>query len=188
MNNAKNWNKARRILLMTVALMACGVSRADADTEQHEEAQVSSARSTPEQTKEEPLVAPALPHAQQFSIIFKELNNLQVQEEALWKEHRELALALPASGIAFGAPAAIAMLSLGTFLQVTDQGKYGLEGALLIGGGVLAMAGTILCGWQVARVRKKRIALESELRALGKTRISVTRVLGAQWLPNGVAW
>jgi hypothetical protein len=153
------------ILLMAVVLIACGVSRVYAETD--EVAPVSSSTATATGPKEEPLVAPTVPAVQQFSVIFNELNSLHVQEEALWKEHRELALALPAAGIAFGAPAAIAMLSLGTFLQVTDQGKYGLEGALLIGGGVLALAGTVVCSWQVARVRRKRIALESELRARG---------------------
>jgi hypothetical protein len=118
---------------------------------------------------------------------FGELSAIQARETVLWEDRTSLSYGGSAAAIAVGIPLSVLLLSWGGSL-VSNAGELAGDdtvherrnGAIMLTAGFLALAGTMVSIWHVVHVRPKREAVDSELRALGKRRTVIERMIQAQ--------
>lgn len=118
---------------------------------------------------------------------FRDLNAMQAREADLWTERYTLSSGVAAAAIGLGFPLSGLLISWGGVLVADANSYYEDEGsderrigAIMLTAGIIALAGTAVSIWHVARVRKRRDAIDSELRQLGGSRTAIERMIQAQ--------
>lgn len=118
---------------------------------------------------------------------FRELDAMQQREGELWAERYTLSSGVAATAIAIGLPLSTMLITWGGFFvdDAINDGSYDdnssrVTGAFMLTAGILALVGTGVSIWHVERVRKKRAAIDSELRALSASRSAIERMLQAE--------
>lgn len=145
--------------------------------------------------------APDLPAGEQLArarlsiplasrMLWNDLHVFQEREAELWSERYSRSVGLPATGIVIGTPLALMLIPWGSVLIAdanTGYGGYADEnqrlrrtGALMLTSGLLLLGAVVVSIWQVSRVRRRRQAIDSELRALSASRTSIERMLELQ--------
>lgn len=122
-------------------------------------------------------------------MLWNDLHVFQEREAELWSERYSHSVGLPATGIVIGMPLALMLIPWGGVLVADANRGYGYgdedqrvrrTGALMLTSGLLVLGAVAVSIWQVGRVRRRRHAIDSELRALSASRTSIERMLELQ--------
>jgi hypothetical protein len=127
-----------------------------------------------------------------LQLMWNDLRVIQERDAELWSERYSHALGLPATGIIVGTPLTLLLVPWGGVLLADANAGYDdydgdsrlrRAGAIMVTSGLLTLGAVIVSIWQVSRVRRRRHAIDSELRALSATRTSIERMLELQATP-----
>jgi hypothetical protein len=135
-----------------------------------------------------PQLASAGPSVPPRLQLWSDLRALQERDADLWNERYQHPLGLPATGIVLGTPLTLLLVPWGGVLLADANSGYGYDddsrlrrsGALMVTSGLLTLGAVVVSIWQVSRVRRRRHAIDSELRALSASRTSIERMLELQ--------
>lgn len=130
-----------------------------------------------------PFVAP-----EATAIAWQELHEIQRREEEIWKQ-RPPRVALPLVGLGVGLSMFVVMLPLGSIMVL--NAREGVEaseaehltrvGAPLVFFGVVGLAAFVTSAAALARIRKRHLSREAQIKSLIERRLQLDNLLEGEW-------